>query len=89
MFDYDTPRLRIMERFGYDAAPFVEYTRRLRFGSVAPPAPFAVAGYVITTTRAGDDTVHQRMADLLNAAFRRTGHGWVMGAIATTQEGRE
>ncbi len=72
--DYDSPRRRLLARRGYEPVDGTSVIRRLRFGERPLPKTPAVSGYVLRQTRAGDDSEHQRMADLLNAGFGRTFH---------------
>jgi mycothiol synthase len=74
VFDYDTPRRRLLERRGYQPTGRWEAARRLRFGGATLPEPFPVDGYTIATSRPDDESLFQRMADLLNAAFGRSIH---------------
>ena len=73
-FDYDSPRRGLLERRGYEKSSSGGVTRRLRFGSRPPAKPAMAEGYTLRTTRPDDDVDCQRIADLLNAAFKRTFH---------------
>lgn len=74
VYDYDTPRRRLLVRRGYTPMPWSGVTRRLRL-DYQPLAPVKLAeGYIMRGTRPNDDGDCQRIADLLNAAFNRTMH---------------
>ncbi len=74
VFDYDAQRQRLLEQRGYAQTPYGGVTRRQRFGNrVLPPAEIA-PGYSLRTTRPDDYAECERMAVLLNAAFRRSIH---------------
>ena len=73
-FEYDSPRRGLLERRGYEKSSSGGVTRRLRFGSRPPAKPAMAEGYTLRTTRPDDDVDCQRIADLLNAAFKRTFH---------------
>lgn len=72
--EYDLPRLLLLEQRGYEKTADYEVMRRMRFGRWPLEQPEVAAGYTLRTTRPGDDGDCQRIADLLNAAFRRTFH---------------
>jgi ribosomal protein S18 acetylase RimI-like enzyme len=72
-YHYDAARRRVLESRGYQQSPDWAVIRLLRFGRGPLPEPQVAAGYRIRTTR-DDDADHQGLADLLNAAFRRTIH---------------
>jgi ribosomal protein S18 acetylase RimI-like enzyme len=72
-YSYDVARRRILERRGYGPTEDWGVIRRLRFGRGPLPEPMVASGYRVRTTR-DDDEDHQRLADLLNAAFRRNQH---------------
>ncbi len=74
VYDYDLMRLQIIRRRGYEKFPESGTVRRLRLQNRSFPEPVMPAGYVMRTTRPGDRGDYQRIADLLNAAFRRTFH---------------
>ncbi len=74
VFDYDVPRRRLLEARDYDQMPYYGVTRRMRFGNRALPTAEIAAGYTLRTTRPDDWDDCQRMADLLNAAFKRSIH---------------
>ncbi|NUQ04860.1 MAG: GNAT family N-acetyltransferase [Anaerolineae bacterium] len=74
VFDYDTPRRRLLQERGWAQQSWGGVTRRLRFGGWRLPAPNLDPGYKLRTIRAGDAEDCQRLADLLNAAFNRTIH---------------
>lgn len=74
VFEYDITRRRLLEARGYEKTPYDGYSYRLRFGEWPLPAVEMDAGYTLRTTRPGDAGDHQRVADVLNAAFNRDFH---------------
>ena len=72
-FDYDSPRVRLLQERGYAQTPSREVTRRLRLGQHRPPGPKIATGYVMRTTLPVEADF-QAVATLLNAAFRRATH---------------
>lgn len=73
VFDYDVARRRLVEARGYKPTPYGGVLRRLRFGSRVQPTAALLAGYLLRTTT--DDLRDcDRIAALLNAAFRRNLH---------------
>jgi len=74
VYDYDAARLRLIQAHGYELTPYGSVFRRLRFGSRVLPSVEFPPGYRMRTTRPGDFGEGERMAALLNAAFRRTIH---------------
>jgi len=72
-FDYDSPRVRLLQELGYEQTPLGGVTRRLRFGHRPIPGPEIAPGYVMRTTRP-DDADFRAVAALFNAAFRRATH---------------
>jgi mycothiol synthase len=73
VFDYDSPRRRLLEKRGYQMLPYTFVTRRLRLWNMALPHYDLAHGYVMRGTRS-DDADYQRLADVLNAGFNRTIH---------------
>ncbi len=73
-YDYDSPRQRLLHDRGYGKTSEAGVARRLRLGHKVLPQPDLAEGYRLRTTRAGVGGDCQRLADLLNAAFRRTSH---------------
>jgi mycothiol synthase len=73
VFEYDAPRQRVLAARGYEKMPWSFMSRRLRFGRWPLPTRVIADGYTMRTTRPGGDD-SQRIAVLLNAAFRRTIH---------------
>lgn len=71
VFEYDTPRLRLVAKRGYEKKPWWGVTHRMRFGQKPLPTPVLAEGYVLRSTTDDD---HQRVADVLNAGFNRTIH---------------
>jgi mycothiol synthase len=73
VWDHDEAGRRVATTRGYVETDAWEVVRTLRLGGGLPPVPPLPQGYVLRTTR--DDTRdHDALADLLNAAFGRTGH---------------
>jgi len=71
--DYDTPRRRLLAERGYAETAEWGMIRRLRLGERPLPVPEIAAGYTLRETRPGPAD-EQGIADILNAAFRRTIH---------------
>jgi hypothetical protein len=74
VFDYDEPRQRLLEQRGWEKTQYGWVVRRLRFGNTPLPPVNMAEGYTLRTTRPGDGTDYQRMADVLNGGFNRTIH---------------
>lgn len=74
VFEYDSPRRRLLAQRGYEKMPDGGVTRRLQFGSNPLPRAVMAEGYVLRTTRPGDEGDCQRIAAVLNAAFNRDFH---------------
>jgi mycothiol synthase len=74
VYEYDAPRLRILETRGYEKLPEGGVFRRMRFGNRPLPEVSMAEGYVLRPIRHEDLEDCQRLADLLNAAFNRTFH---------------
>ncbi len=72
-YDYDAQRLQLLVARGYEEQPYGGVIRHMRFGKKPVPPPELAAGYTLRCTRPGADDC-QRIADLVNAAFRRTFH---------------
>ncbi len=72
--EYDSFRYRLLEEFGYEKTTSSEVQRRLRFGNKFIPPAIIPSGYVLRTTRPDDQDDCQRIADLLNTAFKRDFH---------------
>jgi mycothiol synthase len=72
-YEHDVERRRVLEGRGYERTDRWAVIRQLRLGDAPLPEPRLAAGYRMRTTRPADDD-HQRLADLLNAAFRRDCH---------------
>lgn len=71
--DYDTPRRRLLVGRGYAETDEWGMMRRLRFGARPVLVPQIAPGYLLRETRP-DPADDQRIADILNAAFRRNIH---------------
>jgi mycothiol synthase len=74
VFDYDSPRRALLERRDYEKLSAGGVTRRLRFGNRPLPKPVIAESYTLRTTNPADDADCRRLANLLNAAFKRTFH---------------
>ncbi len=73
VFEYDTPRQRLLDEHGFEKTTEVFVTRRMRFGSRPLPKPEAAGGYHLRATRP-EDADYRRVADIINAGFGRTSH---------------
>lgn len=73
-FEYDSPRQRLLEKRGYQKMTYGGISHRMRFGGRPIPQPVLAEGYFLRTTRPDDFDDCQRIADLLNAAFKRNFH---------------
>lgn len=73
VWDYDTAARRVALARGYVETKRREVIRTMRFGALPIPAPDLADGYRLRSVR-NDDEDHQRVADLVNAAFGRTEH---------------
>ncbi len=71
IFEYDTPRLHLAEKHGYQKTPWWGMSRRMRFGNKPLPAVNLAEGYTLRAITTEDS---QRVADILNAGFGRTSH---------------
>lgn len=74
VYEYDRPRLQILERRGYEKLSEGDVIRRMQFGDQPLPKAHLAGGYVLRPIRHEDLEDCQRLADLLNAAFNRTFH---------------
>ncbi len=83
VFDYDTPRMLLLEGRGYERLEHGGVTRLLRLGQRPLSRPEPADGYDIGTTRAGNGGDQQGVADILNAAFNRKIHTAVEIAVFT------
>jgi GNAT superfamily N-acetyltransferase len=73
-FEYDRPRQLLLEGRGYQKLDAGGTFYLLRFGLQAMPETQLAAGYRLRETRPGSLEDAQKLADLLNAAFRRDIH---------------
>lgn len=73
VWDHDLSMERIAIARGYEETPHREYYRTVRFGSWPIPHADLPDGYSLRSVR-NDAEDHQRVADLVNAAFGRTSH---------------
>jgi mycothiol synthase len=74
VYEYDAHRCRVLEKRGYERITEAMVIRRLPFGEAPLPQVELADGYTLRTTDPQDDDDCQRIADLLNAAFRRDFH---------------
>lgn len=74
VYEYDETRQRLLTRLGYRKMPFGGIARRLQFGDHPPALPVVAPGYTVRSTHPDDLADCQRIADLLNAAFKRDFH---------------
>ena len=74
VYEYDAPRIRLLQARGFEKQVYGWITRRMHLGRwPTPPVPEIAPGYSLRTTRSGDLQDCQRIATLLNAAFNRPG----------------
>ncbi len=74
IYEYDAHRHRLLEERGYEKMPYGGVVRRLRFGQQPLDQPTLAEGYTLRATNPDDIADCQKIADLLNAAFRRDFH---------------
>ena len=74
VFEYDRPRRQLLEERGYEKLDTGGTFYLLRFGLQLMPEVRLADGYRLRATRPGSADDAQRIADLLNAAFRRDFH---------------
>ncbi|MHB0876427.1 MAG: GNAT family N-acetyltransferase [Anaerolineae bacterium] len=74
VFEYDSPRRRLLAERGWEKMAYGGVFRRLRLGNRPLAQPVVARGYRMRTTRRGDGGDCQRIADVLNAGFGRTFH---------------
>lgn len=73
-YEYDVLRQRLLAERGFQRTEYWGMIRHLRLGERPLAQPQIAEGYTIRTTRPQDIADCQRIADLLNAAFRRDFH---------------
>ena len=73
-FDYDTQRQEKLATHGFEKTARGGVSRRMRLAERPPADTPPIAPYRLGTTEPDELANCQRVADLLNAAFRRTGH---------------
>jgi GNAT superfamily N-acetyltransferase len=73
-YEYDVLRQRLLAARGFEKTPYWGMIRHMRLGERPLAQPVVAAGYTLRTTQPDDLADCQRMADLLNAAFRRDFH---------------
>lgn len=73
-YEYDVLRQRLLAERGFQKTEYWGMIRHMRLGEQPLAQPVIAAGYTIRTTQPDDMAECQRMADLLNAAFRRDFH---------------
>jgi GNAT superfamily N-acetyltransferase len=74
VYEYDVLRQRLLAERGFQKTEDWGMIRHLRLGQQPLRQPVMAEGYTIRTTQPDDLRDCQRMADLLNAAFRRDFH---------------
>lgn len=72
--DYDAHRQWILTEQGFEKMSYGGMTRHMRLGKGTIPQPTVCEGYTMRITDPEDLVDCQRIADLLNAAFRRNFH---------------
>jgi GNAT superfamily N-acetyltransferase len=73
-YEYDVLRQRLLAERGFEKTEYWGMIRHMRLGERPLAQPAVAEGYAIRTSRPHDMADCQRMADLLNAAFRRDFH---------------
>ena len=71
--NYDTPRLRLLEQYGFEQTPYGGVTRHMRLGQRPLPTPNLHPDYTLRTTRP-QQSDYDAIATLLNASFNRDFH---------------
>ena len=74
VFEHDALRQRLLAERGYERMPSGGMLRHMRVGRGPLPEPAIAPGYTLRTTQPADPADCGRIADLLNAAFRRDFH---------------
>ncbi len=74
VYEYDVLRQRLLAERGFQKTEYWGMIRHMRLGQQPLRQPVVAEGYTIRATRPDDLAECQRMADLLNAAFRRDFH---------------
>lgn len=77
VYEYDAQRQRLLADRGYEKLSSGGALRRLRLGQQPLARPSLAEGYRLRTTNPEDGADAQRIADLLNAAFKRDFHNAV------------
>lgn len=72
--EYDAHRQRLLAERGFEKMGYGGMIRHLRFGKQPIPEPQVAEGYTLRATRPEEMDDCRRIADLLNAAFRRNFH---------------
>ncbi|MCB0113457.1 MAG: GNAT family N-acetyltransferase [Caldilineaceae bacterium] len=72
--EYDAHRQRLLTERGFEKMDYGGMIRHLRFGRQPIPEPQVADGYTLRITRPEEMDDCRRIADLLNAAFRRDFH---------------
>ena len=73
VFEYDTPRQRLLGLHGFEKTPHLFITRRMRLDTRPVPKPEIADGYRLRATRP-DEADYRRIADVINAGFGRESH---------------
>jgi ribosomal protein S18 acetylase RimI-like enzyme len=74
VYENDALRRRLLSELGFVKTDACGMIRRMRLGAQPFASPGLADGYTLRTTRPGDPSDCQRIADLLNIAFGRTFH---------------
>lgn len=74
VYEYDVLRQRLLAERGFEKTEYWGMIRHMRLGERPLARPVIAEGYSVRATRPDDMADCQRIADLLNAAFRRDFH---------------
>ena len=74
VYEYDALRQQLLAEWGFEKTDYWGMIRHMRLGVQPLAQPRIAAGYTLRTTHPEDLADCQRIADLLNAAFKRTFH---------------
>jgi mycothiol synthase len=74
VYEYDVHRQQLLAERGYQKMSYGGVMRHMRLGQRPLPSPQLAPGYTLRTTDPENGRDAQQIADLLNAAFRRTFH---------------
>lgn len=74
VYEYDVQRQQLLAERGYQKMSYGGVIRHMRLGQRPFPTPQLPPGYTLRSTDPENDRDAQQIADLLNAAFKRTFH---------------